>query len=231
MEGPAWLGIGAQRSGTTWLTRLLLQHPKMALSTTGKKELHLLHAGIGEPWSASRAQEYRSLFTDEMAGEFTPEYLRRPWAATRAAQVCRPDCVFIAILRDPVARWQSAAGMINDRIGDAKAVDLRVTEAVWAGMYADQLDVWAHAVGRDRIVVLQYEQAVTDPQGTADSVWTRLGLEPIPVAGGAARRGVSTSDLYTVDDDVRAALIANYAGQIGRLKEWGIDASLWPSFD
>jgi hypothetical protein len=41
--GPAWLGIGAQRSGTTWFTDLLLQHPHVSLSTAGRKELHALY--------------------------------------------------------------------------------------------------------------------------------------------------------------------------------------------
>ena len=36
--GPSWLGIGAQRSGTTWLTDLLVQHPQVGLGTNGKKE-------------------------------------------------------------------------------------------------------------------------------------------------------------------------------------------------
>ena len=41
--GPSWLGIGAQRSGTTWFTDLLTQHPQVGLGTNGKKEQHLLH--------------------------------------------------------------------------------------------------------------------------------------------------------------------------------------------
>ncbi len=31
-------GIGAQRSGTTWFTDLLVQHPSAGLGTNGKKE-------------------------------------------------------------------------------------------------------------------------------------------------------------------------------------------------
>ena len=43
MTYPAWLGIGAQRSGTTWFTDLLTQHPQVGLGVNGKKEQHLLH--------------------------------------------------------------------------------------------------------------------------------------------------------------------------------------------
>lgn len=230
MNGPAWLGIGVQRCGTTWLTKLLLQHPSMALSTTGKKELRLLDAGLNEPWQPQRAQEYRELFVDEYAGEFTPGYLRCLWAAHRAAEVARPGCVYIVILRDPVDRWRSAAGMIVDRIDKPNAVDLRAIEGVWAGMYADQLEVWADAVGRDNLVVLQHERAVTEPQKTADTVWDRLGLDSVEVEEGFERRGVSTSDLFPVDDDLRRALLTAYTPQMERLTQWGVDVSLWPNF-
>ena len=33
MSAPAWLGIGAQRSGTTWFTDLLTQHPQVSDTT------------------------------------------------------------------------------------------------------------------------------------------------------------------------------------------------------
>lgn len=77
-DGPSWLGIGAQRCGTTWFTRLLLQHPEMSLSTERRKELHLLYPELLSAWSEAQKCAYRSLFTDAegLAGEFTPYYLR-----------------------------------------------------------------------------------------------------------------------------------------------------------
>ena len=82
MGTPAWLGIGAQRSGTTWLTDLLTQHPGVGLGNNGKKEQHLLHKlGDGRIEEA----EYLDLFPADgvRRGDWTPQYLRH--ASTPAA--------------------------------------------------------------------------------------------------------------------------------------------------
>jgi hypothetical protein len=99
--GPAWLGIGAQRSGTTWFTDMLLQHPDMRLSSAGRKELHALYMpGVD-------VDAYRALFRG-CAGEWTPFYLRAPWVPPIAARVLREDTPVLVLLRDPVERFASA---------------------------------------------------------------------------------------------------------------------------
>ena len=85
MSAPAWLGIGAQRSGTTWFTDLLTQHPQVGLGTNGKKEQHLLHKVAD---GVLPAADYLELFPDDgmRRGEWTPQYLRHasvPGAAAR----------------------------------------------------------------------------------------------------------------------------------------------------
>src|SRR3954453_15879925 len=95
VSGPAWLGIGAQRSGTTWFTDLLTQHPQVGLGTNGKKEQHLLHKVADGVLPAS---EYLSLFPVEgpdgpagpRRGEWTPQYLRHASAPAAAARLV-PD--------------------------------------------------------------------------------------------------------------------------------------------
>ena len=62
MTTPAWLGIGAQRAGTTWFTDLLTQHPDVGLGTNGKKEQHLLHK-VGD--DVEPASVYLDLFPDD----------------------------------------------------------------------------------------------------------------------------------------------------------------------
>ena len=46
-------------------------------------------------------------------------------------------------------------------------------------MYAEHLDGWARVVGRDRLVVMVYEEVVDDPQSACVRVWQRLGLTPV----------------------------------------------------
>ena len=112
-EGPAWLGIGAQRSGTTWFTDLLLQHPEVRLSSQPKKELHRLYQTLNRPNATpKRIGKYLKLFDVEgYPGEFTPFYLRALWVPEIARQVVGPDTPIIVLLRDPVERFESAMRM------------------------------------------------------------------------------------------------------------------------
>ena len=104
MTTPAWLGIGAQRSGTTWFTDLLTQHPDVGLGTNGKKEQHLLHK-VGD--GLVPASDYLELFPADgvRRGEWTPQYLRHASAPATAARLLGPDVPVLVLLRDPVERF------------------------------------------------------------------------------------------------------------------------------
>jgi hypothetical protein len=115
-EGPSWIGIGAQRCGTTWFTDLLVQHPQMAVGrrpATGKmvKEHHTLYRyGLTLDWSPSVRKEYRATFTsdEEKLGEFTPYYMRASWACELAADALPEDAPILVLVRDPIDRFASA---------------------------------------------------------------------------------------------------------------------------
>ena len=186
MVSPAWLGIGAQRSGTTWFTDLLTQHPQVGLGTNGKKEQHLLHkvADGREPASA-----YLDLFPDDgvRRGEWTPQSLRHASAPAAAARLV-PDAPVLVLLRDPVERFRSAMRLHATRLAatgkSSWPYPVPITVQTWTGFYADQLAAWAHHVGRDRMRVMVYETVRADPQ-----TCRRRGLAAARArAGRAARR-------------------------------------------
>src|SRR3954453_3892110 len=106
LPGPSWLGIGAQRSGTTWFTDLLTQHPEVGLGTNGKKEQHLLQKVAD---GVLPAADYLELFPPDAVrrGEWTPQYLRHASAPAAAARLL-PDAPVLVLLRDPVERFRSA---------------------------------------------------------------------------------------------------------------------------
>jgi hypothetical protein len=206
---------------------MLLQHPRIRIPEV--KELHILHRpGRFDP------HEYRAMFDTNnedglgLMGEFTPAYLRYPWAARRAALACPPDCVYVAILRDPVARFRSAMGQVTQAGLEPLAAERRMVEAVWAGMYADQLAVWEHEVGRDNMIVWQYERAVRDPQAAMDEVCKRLRIDSRRINDARVPRGSSTSGLWQPDPDMLDTLRIAYSAQRARLAdEWGFDPALW----
>ena len=231
-EGPAWLGIGAQRSGTTWLTDLLVQHPQVGLGTNGKKEQHLLHKVAD---GRVPAADYLDLFPADgtRRGDWTPHYLRH---ATTPAAVARllPEVPVLVVLRDPVERFRSAMRLAATREQSGATppwpYPVPITVQTWTGMYADQLAMWAAAVGRDRMHVLVYEQVRTDPQGTLDRLWGLLGLDPAPLAGVDEASGSSSRADWDWPDGLRESLKALYRPQLARLRDdWGLDLSSWTS--
>jgi hypothetical protein len=226
---PAWLGIGAQRSGTTWFTELLCRHPKVELGVNGRKEqqaLPKIAAGRMDPaW-------YLELFQSRLAGEFTPRYLRCLSSPKIAAGLCREDAPIIVLLRDPVERFISAMRRYEGRKTRA-ALPYRAVfiEAQWAGMYADQLDVWAESISRDRLVIMQYEVLREDPQPAVDTVWRRLGIDPVPLEKIDSPSLSSSKAAWQPPDGMIDALVSLYRRQVDRLaRNWNIDPTKWPNF-
>lgn len=258
-RGPKWLGIGAQRSGTTWFTRLLLQHPEISLSKRRKKELHYFDPFLTRPFTDEHACEYRALFRGEYSGEFTPGYLRWPWVPDLARRACGEDIVLIVLLRDPIERFasvlryaaykrfKSTGGRRPPRGGrsaQAGAIGrwgvhetTLGTMAAWGGMYAAQLRAWVGCFPRDLIIVEQYERVRLDPQAAVERVWSRVGL-PDTVAltdvgtpRNASRRSGAKLPEVRLPQTLEVTLRTAYEPDVRELaKEWQIDVGLWPNF-
>lgn len=225
MAFPAWLGIGAQRSGTTWLTDLLTQHPEVGLGTNGKKEQHLLHkVGDGnQPESV-----YLDLFPADgvRRGDWTPQYLRHASAPATVARMSSDEPIFV-VLRDPVERFRSAMRLAATR-GKSWPYPVPITVQTWTGCYADQLDMWAAAVGRDRLHVLVYESVRDDPQGTLDRLWRAIGVDPVPLRDVARESGSTSRADWEWTPGLEESLRVLYRPQVERLaSDWGLDVSRW----
>ncbi|PUA79264.1 hypothetical protein C7S10_19735 [Nocardioides currus] len=227
MTAPAWLGIGAQRSGTTWFTDLLSQHPQVGLGVNGKKEQHLLHkVGDGvEPASA-----YLDLFPadDVRRGEWTPQYLRHASAPATAARLLGPDAPVLVLLRDPVDRFVSAMRLAATRAKSPWPYPVPITVQTFSGFYADQLAMWAHHVGRSRLRVMVYETVRADPQSAVDAVWTELGLSPVRLQDVDRPSRSSSQASWTPPDGLLESLEVAYRPQVARLMDdWGLDLAAW----
>jgi hypothetical protein len=229
MGAPSWLGIGAQRSGTAWFTGLLTQHPQVGLGTNGKKEQQLLHKVAD---GRAPASDYLELFPDDgvRRGDFSPQYLRHPSAGVVVPRLV-PNAPILVLLRDPVERYRSAMRLGVTR-GRAQPYPIPINLQTWAGFYADQLDVWASFVGRDRLTVMVYEQVRADPQSAVDRIWAALGLDPVPLAAVEAPSRSSSAEgaEWEWPEGMREALRVLYRPQADRLaSQWGLDVSSWES--
>jgi hypothetical protein len=223
------LGIGAQRSGTTWFTDLLIQHPDVGLGVNGKKEQHLLHrvsAGLDD------ADSYLRLFPwDLLRGEWTPIYLPTLSTPPTAVRLCREAAPFLVLLRDPIERFASAMRLRGQRRSHWQ-YHVAMAYHEWTGMYAEHLDGWARVVGRDRLVVMVYEEVVDSPQSACAQVWRRLGLSAVELRNVEAASRSSTGEVdWDWPEGLRDGLTALYRPQVERLSDdWGLGVHRWQSF-
>jgi Sulfotransferase domain len=108
-HGPSWLGIGAQRCGTTWFTDLLTQHPSVAVPKGVKEHDELYRYGLMRPWDEQVRDEYRKLFTHpkKRLGEFSPFYMRALWICRHTFEVLPEETPIVVMVRDPLDRFAS----------------------------------------------------------------------------------------------------------------------------
>lgn len=175
---PNFLIIGAQKSGTTWLAKMLRQHPDVYMPPG---EIHFFdkahNFGKGLAWYASH---FAGANGQKAIGEKTPDYL---WANGQGVEghlpeVHRnihrtlPDARLIAVLRNPVDRAVSAVKHIigSGRISPRHAIDDLLTGpkrslvdghgVIDYGFYHRQLAAYLEYFDRRQLLVLIYEEDV-----------------------------------------------------------------------
>jgi hypothetical protein len=149
-----------------------------------------------------------------------------------------PEAKLLAIVRDPVERfrsgfkqWQEQARRRSLRRDDK--VGRR--EALMRGFYGRQVERLVEAVGRDRLLVLQYERCVGAPAEEYARTLEYLGVP----AHTPDQRLLTTRYNQTVGDKGalsakdEASLVAEYEPEVAQLKALvpDLDLSLWPRFE
>jgi hypothetical protein len=204
---PDFLIIGAQKCGTSFLYRLLVQHPRVKPAFV--KEVHYFDLNFrkGNNWYRShfplQIRDTRTYIT----GEASPYYLFHPHAAKRASMVV-PDAKLIVLLRNPIDRAYShyqhqvkrVAGearetrtfeeaiKAEERILPAEVSKMlqdeyyqssshRTRSYLSRGIYIDQLLVWSSFFQRQQMLIMKSEDLFS---GTTHSLERMLDFLEIP---------------------------------------------------
>ena len=195
--GPDFLIIGSPRAATTWLRKHLSWHPDVFLL---EQEQHYFEApdkpladylgkfaSPGEIlWNRDPSRPPRS--GGRLFGEKSPRYLAMPDANIALCAALFPRARLICVVREPIARaWSEIkhrgldahVGARNFRRGErfAEALDAVLRH----GRYLESLRRWARHFLPAQMLLVDYEQLMTEPATVLDSALEHIGAKPIEV--------------------------------------------------
>jgi len=187
---PDFIGIGGIRCATTWCWTMLDAHPDCCMSQP--KELDYLGSDDGRDLAWYR-RHFRCPDAP-VSGEISPRYLIDPLAPGRCAELF-PEAVAVAVLREPRDRAMSHLLMdAQDVLGSVSGIDdaqLRELAAdpkyLDASAYAQALERWIAALGRERVRVLYYDHVSADAAGAVAALYRSVGLRAEVLPEGHAR--------------------------------------------
>jgi hypothetical protein len=230
---PDFVGVGAQRSGTTWWYELISAHPGVR---TGEKERHYFNRFCTEEMGDGDIERYWASFPGRagtITGEWTPRYAYDVWTPPLLRRAA-PDAKLLFMVRDPIERLRSGVVHQCSLTPPSGPVELATiyAEAADRGRYGTQLSRLLQFFAREQILVLQYERALRDPWAALRATYEFLGLDPdVRPADLDRPRGTSSADLKpALPADFRAALVAELGGEALALATLApdLDLSLWP---
>jgi hypothetical protein len=234
---PDFVGVGAQRAGTSWWYRAIEDHPRVARIEDQAKELHF----FGRFWQGDvpddLADRYHRFFPrppGAITGEWTPRYMYDFWSLRLLARSA-PDARILVLLRDPVERYLSglARQIRLAEEADAPINLMMLADALSRGLYHHQLRRVFEFFPRERVLVLQYERCVADPAGHLAATCRFLGLEPFDqLPPRATERRRPPNPKPHLDEAMRADLIGRLEDDVARLIDLcpEVDVSRWPNF-
>lgn len=162
---PYFIGLGAQRSGTSWIYACLYEHPQLHMPF---KEVNFF--GRDEQYEKGLTW-YENHFSGQpegkLSGEFSTTYLDSDVAPGRIYKY-HPEVKLIVSLRNPVERALSnyynniMGGLVGPEVTFDEALDVH-PEYLTQGMYHQQLQNYLEYFPREQLLVLIYEDSIVTP--------------------------------------------------------------------
>lgn len=231
---PDFIGIGAQKAGTSWWHALIDLHPDVHRRPGQPKELHVFDGAWEAGWTEADSARYARYFPRPrggIAGEWTPGYVIDFWTPALIARAA-PEARILLLLRDPVERFRSGLTHTDD----ATAAALSHRDAAGAfqrGLYAQQLRRVLDAIPRERLLVLQHEVCRDDPAGELARTYAFLGLpaHELPASAFAREVNPTTGRKVELGPGLLTALRDGYAIDLEQLHALlpELDYARWPT--
>ena len=177
---PTFIGIGAQKCASTWIYRILMDHPQAWLSRPKELDFFSYYYGFGFQWYE---EHFRGGSGSLAIGEISPSYLCDLAAPLRTYQY-EPSMRIIVCLRDPVDRLYSNH-LHEIRIGHYEGKNLSVEAGlannpmyIEQSRYATHLERWLHWFQREQMLFLLQEEIRESPEEQAKRIYQFLCIDP-----------------------------------------------------
>lgn len=214
-EGPDFLFIGPDKTGSSWLYTILREHPDCFVPPAKDIWFFDEYYDRGMEW-------YLSFFEDAPAsakvkGELSHNYLFSPEAAERIATDL-PEVKLITCLRDPAERtFSQYLYLIRSgvcRLDFEEAIDEH-PRLIDNSLYYKHLSTYFEFFSRDQIKVLWFSKLKRNSEAFASEVFEFLDLPHVP--------GIDYDQRVRPAGQPRSFFLAKAVKQAGRLvRELGL---------
>lgn len=175
-----FVGIAASRSGSTWLSTCLAEHPAIAFSS--RKEVHFFDRDALYKRGESYYHSFFSPTDQQITGEFTPGYFSRRVTAPRIYEY-HPGMKLLVVLRDPVDRAYSEylfnfARELETLPSFEEALEgPRKNRYIKRGEYARLLTPFLKRFPFEQFFFTRYDDIVVRPATVVKDVYAFLGVD------------------------------------------------------
>ena len=175
-SGPTLLGIGAQKSATSWLHAVLGAHPEIGVSHPKEIDFFTARFDRGYRWYEHAFAQIAHL---PVRAEVSPSYLPDLAAASRV-RTYWPHMRIVVMLRNPV---ESAFSNHLHEVRKKHIPPLTFEDGLARnpayleqGRYGTHLARWAEVFPKEQILALVAERVTEDPAGAAQEIYRFAGV-------------------------------------------------------
>lgn len=178
--------VGAQKAGTSYLFKLLEQHPEICSS--GMKEIHYYTEKIKYK---KGKQGFLNLFEPDgktkYLADFSPIYLPTESALKMVSDDFKDSSKIIVLLRDPVKRAFSHYNMKINKGLETRSFSKMVKEEVekekltrsilGRGQYASQLDILFKYFDKEQTIIMSFDEYIGDTKKSLKKIMQFLEID------------------------------------------------------
>ncbi len=226
---PDFVVVGAADARGAWWMSRIADHPEVVPNRTlvdAARFFAPYGTGAFGPDDVARFWRLFPRRPGRVTGHWSPDALSYPWVAPLLAEAA-PEARILVLVRDPIERLRSGL----ERTADDRPphVGSYLADAVDRGFYADQLMRLYRHIPSSRVLVLQVERCLADPDEALARTFSFLGIDDAY----RARPDVPPAD--PVRDPLPAAtrdrLVDLYSADVAALGQLvpDLDLALWPT--